>query len=249
VSDAYALLSPGYLIRDLVPDYSWESESFDHFIAIRFCENCVGIKLDPRAVHDCPLNLIRMISKKTAAKLGSGIVESAASKPAIGKLMLERLGWQEGQGLGVEGKGMKNSVQVAKRDDNKGLGAKKAGAEEEKRPEWLNDIFKAASANIPDKVGERKRTRSELSTSSSSSSSDEDDMNGLDVSQLSATDRELFLLCGKRRLGRRANRAQKGKWKREALADTTVLEKNLRLKEKVNHAIRVEKDRSAKTKA
>ena len=168
-----------------------------------------------------------IISKKTARNLSSGINESVASKPTdFGKRMLEKMGWQEGQGLGADGQGIKPSVKVDKKDDTKGLGnSKEQQIAESNKQDW-NDVFKTAALSIAPKVSSRKRSDSTSSSSSSSSlSSSEEDDNGIDLSQLSEADRQLFLICGKRRLGRRANRAQKGKWKREAEADRKLLEK------------------------
>lgn len=174
-----------------------------------------------------------IVSKKTAGKLASGINETAAPKPAgFGKKMLEKMGWQEGEGLGAEGNGMRESVKVIKKDDTKGLGAQAAESKEQadQEKDWWNDAFKKAAKGVPDRVD--SRTERELSTSSSSDSSDDsssessssDDDNGIDMSKLSEADRELYLMCGKRRLGRRANRNQKGKWKREADAEKKLKE-------------------------
>ena len=169
-----------------------------------------------------------MITKKTAKNLSSGIHEAAAAKPgAFGKKMLEKMGWQEGEGLGVDGNGAKGSVRVVKKDDTKGLGiAREEAKNESAKGEWWNDAFKAAASAVPDRVSSRSRADSSSSSSSSSTSeSFSSDDNGIDLSRLSEADRQLYLLCGKRRLGRRANMAQKGKWKREVEADKKLLSK------------------------
>lgn len=146
--------------------------------------------------------------------------------------MLEKQGWKEGEGLGAQSQGETKIIKVKTKNDTHGLGQQDEDKEYIAKA-LVEDPFKAAQVEsivvLGKKLSKSARTRT-LSSSSSSSDEeeDDDDNNGMDLSKMSAADRELFLLCGKRRLGRRAGRNQKGKWARELKSETA--EKRIKLR-------------------
>lgn len=135
----------------------------------------------------------------------------------FGKRLMEKMGWKQGLGLGKDLNGATSHVRIAKKDDTKGLGVTayalikaEEDADQSKRAQHAFSNAKLRS------VGGKVESDSE------EEEEEEGDFNGIDVTRLSKQDLEMFLLCGKRRLGRRAGRPQKGKWNREMLADKSM---------------------------
>lgn len=52
----------------------------------------------------------------------NGVVTKATAKGGFGQKMLERMGWQDGQGLGKNKHGMQEAIQVKQKQDNLGVG-------------------------------------------------------------------------------------------------------------------------------
>lgn len=52
---------------------------------------------------------------------GVGLVKSKGGFGGFGEKMLEKMGWQRGQGLGKEKKGMKDAIEVTKKEDTLGV--------------------------------------------------------------------------------------------------------------------------------
>jgi hypothetical protein len=156
-------------------------------------------------------------SKKSSRKLAEGISESSAMKiSGFAQRMMEKQGWKEGQGLGAQEQGRTSIIRVKKKDGTVGLGAKN-----EQETEYLAPGL-AADPHMAELESVRNAPISQYSDSSSEDEDGED--NGMDLSKMTEADRALFLMCGKRRLGRRAGMAQKGKWKREMKASQVVQE-------------------------
>lgn len=103
-------------------------------------------------------------------KLPEGYVNGVAPKKAtamggFGQHMLERMGWQNGQGLGKDSQGISTPLEAVKKDDHIGLGGKRTW-------DWEHDY--AASAYEKAMAKMQVDVTGGASSSSSSSSSDED---------------------------------------------------------------------------
>eukprot|EP00924_Labyrinthula_sp_SR-Ha-C_P005621 snap_masked-scaffold_14-processed-gene-0.8-mRNA-1 protein AED:0.20 eAED:0.60 QI:0/-1/0/1/-1/1/1/0/179 len=171
-------------------------------------------------------------SKRQRDKQGTGINEKLSSGPEkFGKNFLKKFGWKEGDGLGKNRQGNSEHIKVQKRDDNVGLGS--SGKEKSNgldQTAWWDDVFANAAAQI-------KKTQTELSSATSESISEDEDKKSKkkkkkkdkkrkkrkrkaeselveDTAGMSEKDREIFLACGGRRLGRRAYSSQTAKLKR-----------------------------------
>ena len=51
---------------------------------------------------------------------GEGVVK-ASGYGGLGERLLRSMGWQDGKGLGKEGQGMKEALQVKKKEDTQGV--------------------------------------------------------------------------------------------------------------------------------
>lgn len=103
-------------------------------------------------------------------KLPEGYVDGVAPKKAtamggFGQQMLERMGWQKGEGLGKDSQGISAPLEAVKKDDTVGLGGKRMW-------NWEHDY--AASA-YEQAMAKLQVDNSSDSTSTSSSSDSEDD--------------------------------------------------------------------------
>lgn len=97
---------------------------------------------------------------------GVGVVK-ASGFGGVGQRMMEGMGWSKGQGLGKEKHGMKDAIEVKKKEDTTGVGANSGynwGAKS-----WENAFNQAAQA-----IGHE----SESSSSSDSSDEDEEHLTG-----------------------------------------------------------------------
>lgn len=76
-------------------------------------------------------------------------------KSKFGFRMLEKMGWHDGKGLGVNEDGNKEHIKIHKKDDNLGVGAKKSRDED-----WIaqQDSFDALLADLNEVKNERKTT-------------------------------------------------------------------------------------------
>lgn len=150
----------------------------------------------------------------------------------FGRKMLLKQGWSEGKGLGKDESGIAERIKFEKRQEEfAGIGMKpevggEHGAKKVVEDNWWENAFASAANRIKsqtsssgDAPAKRTRSNSNISTASSTASL------SLDISKMSEADRELFIRCGGRRLGRRAGRAAVGKWKREKEADKEFLKK------------------------
>lgn len=115
-------------------------------------------------------------------KLPEGYVNGVAPKKAtamggFGQQMLERMGWQKGQGLGKESQGISAPLEAVKKDDHIGLGGKRTW-------DWEHDY--AASA-YEKAMAKMQVDDAGGASSSSSSDSDSDEEFATDDSTRSAS--------------------------------------------------------------
>ena len=111
------------------------------------------------------------MSKKFYDRLltGSG-VSSKQVQSEFGSKILSKFGWKEGDGLGSDRQGMKECIQLTRRDENAGLGKDSSANPADEWGDWWTDSFNSIAKQISAK-NPKKRLRSNSSTSSSDSSS------------------------------------------------------------------------------
>jgi hypothetical protein len=56
----------------------------------------------------------------------NGAVHKATAYGGFGQKMLEKLGWQKGQGLGKEKQGMREAIEAKKKEDTLGVSGRRA---------------------------------------------------------------------------------------------------------------------------
>ncbi|KAG2496546.1 hypothetical protein HYH03_005369 [Edaphochlamys debaryana] len=108
-------------------------------------------------------------------------VHKATAYGGLGQKLLEKMGWSKGQGLGKEKAGIKAAIEVKKKDDSIGVGAKAAAWEWDKK--YWEEAYNSAIQNINHETSSSSSSggssASGASTSStggtSSSSSDSSD--------------------------------------------------------------------------
>lgn len=52
---------------------------------------------------------------------GVGVVKTQGGFGGFGQKMLEKMGWERGQGLGRQKSGIKDAIEVIKKEDNRGV--------------------------------------------------------------------------------------------------------------------------------
>jgi hypothetical protein len=92
---------------------------------------------------------------------GQGVVQATAYG-GYGERLLRTMGWGDGQGLGLDGTGIKEAIQVKKKDDTVGIGSKSIWNWEEK---WWEKAFDSAVQTL-------KTADSDFSASDSDSDDD-----------------------------------------------------------------------------
>eukprot|EP00931_Biecheleriopsis_adriatica_P066620 TRINITY_DN40936_c0_g1_i1.p2 TRINITY_DN40936_c0_g1~~TRINITY_DN40936_c0_g1_i1.p2 ORF type:complete len:144 (+),score=42.90 TRINITY_DN40936_c0_g1_i1:45-476(+) len=98
----------------------------------------------------------------------SGVSSNRAFESDIGKKILMKYGWQEGQGLGRLKQGRTECIQGTRREDKKGLGSEKRKTEDQ-WDNWWGDVFNSVAKNITVK------TQKPVAAESSDSSDDDAD--------------------------------------------------------------------------
>ncbi|CBK25091.2 uncharacterized protein [Blastocystis hominis] len=136
---------------------------------------------------------IQRLGRKHMEMLSSMQNISASSGTSVyGKKILKMMGWADGEGLGKEGTGIKESIIVKKKDDEEGVGYK-----EEQSNKWGECWWFNAYDSAVKKIG------------SSSTDTDSESDSSVSVSTPKVySDAELFAACKGRRLGMRARRSQ-----------------------------------------
>mmetsp|Transcript_1474 Transcript_1474/g.1722 ORF Transcript_1474/g.1722 Transcript_1474/m.1722 type:complete len:90 (-) Transcript_1474:38-307(-) len=78
--------------------------------------------------------------------LSSGVNCSKAFQSDIGKQILMKYGWQEGQGLGRRRDGRTDCIQAKRREERGGLGAEKRKADSDNWDNWWADCFNSVDS-------------------------------------------------------------------------------------------------------
>ena len=149
-----------------------------------------------------------LLSKKSIDRMGKSVNEATGSAvSSFARRQMEKMGWQEGKGLGKNEDGMSTHIKQKKKDDNAGLGVDKTsefavdnnlkgGAKTSitgGNDNWWHDAF-ASTLKSLNKKG-KKRSKKE-------------------GSDAPPTMEELFAATGGARLGMRARADQPGKFAR-----------------------------------
>lgn len=67
-----------------------------------------------------------IVGKKTLQKMGENINENVSAKPSnFSMMMMKKMGWVEGEGLGKNNDGIKTHISITKREEKTGLGLDK----------------------------------------------------------------------------------------------------------------------------
>jgi len=173
-----------------------------------------------------------LLSKKSLDKMGKTINESQGSAvSSFARRQMEKMGWQEGKGLGKNEDGMASHIKQKKKEDLAGLGADKTtefvvdstlkgGAKTSitgGNDNWWHDAFasKLASLGAKDKKKRHKRDREGKS----------------EKSLAPPTMEELFAATGGARLGMRARADQTGKFARSEKEVNTGIKSSVGLTE------------------
>lgn len=148
---------------------------------------------------------VTLLSKKSIAKLGTRMNDSAGSKPSEFALkQMEKMGWKSGQGLGKNQTGIIKHLSVQKREDLAGLGSELVEAEQTQGSEtWWHDTFAANLKAMKVKLSKKSKKRKATTNAMEDLTIDEPPSYA-----------ELFKATGGARLGMRARAEQKGKIKR-----------------------------------
>lgn len=159
-----------------------------------------------------------LVSKKTIDRMGKTINESQGSTiSAFARRQMEKMGWQEGKGLGKNEDGMASHIKQKKKENVAGLGAEKTtefmvdtslkgGAKTSitgGNDNWWHDAFSSKLKSLNKSKKSKKRKSSHADPDASS-----EDEKG------PPTMEELFAATGGARLGMRARGDQAGKFSR-----------------------------------
>lgn len=145
-----------------------------------------------------------LVTKKTAASMGMSIHDGVGSKVSVfARRQMEKMGWQEGKGLGKNETGISKHIKAVKREDSSGLGLESAKAAE-LSDNWWHDGF-SKSLKAFSSSGSGKKTKGKKSSKKSR------DYEAVDDADTAPTFAELFAATGGARLGMRARASQKGK--------------------------------------
>ena len=144
-----------------------------------------------------------IVTKKTTESLGMSIFDGVGSKVSVfARRQMEKMGWEEGKGLGKNETGIVKHIKAVKRDDNSGLGLDEVKAAELPDNWWHDGFSKNLKAYSSSTGGKMKKSKKR-----SNNETDVDD-NGADAPPSYA---ELFAATGGARLGMRARASQNGK--------------------------------------
>mmetsp|Transcript_73350 Transcript_73350/g.192314 ORF Transcript_73350/g.192314 Transcript_73350/m.192314 type:complete len:146 (-) Transcript_73350:102-539(-) len=87
--------------------------------------------------------------------LSSGVSSSKAFESDFGKRIMQKYGWQEGQGLGRKRDGRIDCVQGSRREQGAGLGGEKKKSEDH-WDNWWADCFNSVAKRMTVEVGPRQ---------------------------------------------------------------------------------------------
>ena len=141
-----------------------------------------------------------LVTKKTAATLGLSIHDGVGSKVSIfARRQMEKMGWEEGKGLGKNETGISKHIKAVKRDDSSGLGLESVEAAVVNE-NWWHDAFskQLKTFQTPKRNSKSKKEKSKKKDTS-------------DDAEKPPSYADLFAATGGARLGMRARANQKGK--------------------------------------
>ena len=97
------------------------------------------------------------MSKKYYEKVLAGSGTSTVKvKSAFGSKILAKYGWSEGQGLGASMSGVKECVQIEKREERVGIGAERKPGDSE-WDNWWSGAYDSVAAKINIKIKESSK--------------------------------------------------------------------------------------------
>ena len=144
-----------------------------------------------------------LVTKKTAATLGQSIHDGVGSKVSVfARRQMEKMGWQEGKGLGKNETGISKHIKATKKDDNSGLGLESVISEEVTENWWHDAFSKQLKTFLPCSTGKKQKSKKSGRLSKNFPASD---------TEAPPSYAELFAATGGARLGMRARASQKGK--------------------------------------
>ena len=141
-----------------------------------------------------------LVTKKTAATLGLSIHDGVGSKVSIfARRQMEKMGWEEGKGLGKNETGISKHIKAVKRDDSSGLGSESVEAVEINENWWHDAFSKQLKTFQAPKKGLKSKKEKSLRKGTT------------DDAEKPPSYADLFAATGGARLGMRARASQKGK--------------------------------------
>ena len=141
-----------------------------------------------------------LVTKKTAATLGLSIHDGVGSKVSIfARRQMEKMGWEEGKGLGKNETGISKHIKAVKRDDSSGLGLESVEAVEVNDNWWHDAFSKQLKTFQTPKKGSKSKKEKSLRKGTT------------DDAEKPPSYADLFAATGGARLGMRARASQKGK--------------------------------------
>lgn len=143
--------------------------------------------------------------KKLQNKLG-GMLNESASAPtsSFAKRQMEKMGWKEGEGLGVRSTGIKTHIKVQKREDDVGIGHKEAQLANVVSNMWWNSSMSSTLAKLSSLTDQKSKKKKKKEKKKKKKSN----------ANRHYTDEELFQATGGARFGMRAQRRAESKWAR-----------------------------------
>ena len=153
-----------------------------------------------------------LVTKKTAATLGLSIHDGVGSKVSIfARRQMEKMGWEEGKGLGKNETGISKHIKAVKRDDSSGLGLESVEAAVVNE-NWWHDAF---SKQLKTFQTTKRNSKSKKEKSKKKDTSDD--------AEKPPSYADLFAATGGARLGMRARANQKGKILRTEILNGDVV--------------------------
>ena len=101
-----------------------------------------------------------LVTKKTAVAMGLSIHDGVGSKVSVfARRQMEKMGWEEGKGLGKNETGISKHIKAVKRDDSSGLGLESAQAAEQPDNWWHDAFSKNLKTFSSSSGGKKKRSK------------------------------------------------------------------------------------------
>ena len=164
--------------------------------------------------------------KKLQSKLGGVLNESVSchtpallsSDKSFAKRQLEKMGWQEGTGLGKRRDGITDHIKIKQREDEMGLGREKETAKEIGNQWWKDSVggtlAKLQARKSKDSKKDTKKSKKKTKRSKTKERGS--------VAAKIYTDEELYQATGGARFGTKGGRRVEGKVKRTESGNESV---------------------------